>query len=72
LALNKEQVVAPKIEPNHLYEKFKDSAEAISARVYRVTNYPEAALVIAEIVQEKGAKKVAGRLILPGRIPRPG
>lgn len=46
-------------EPVRLYEEFKINAEAVSARVYRVANSPGAALKFAEIVQEKGAKKVA-------------
>lgn len=41
-----------------LYEEFKRNAEAISARVYRVTGSSGAALKIAGIVKETGAKKV--------------
>lgn len=59
MAPKNKQGAATQREPNHLYEAFKRSAEAISARVCRVKNGPEAALTVAEIVEETGAKMVA-------------
>ncbi|HBV99204.1 MAG: hypothetical protein JL50_06910 [Peptococcaceae bacterium BICA1-7] len=41
-----------------LFEEFRRSAEAISARVYRAGNYSEAAGIIVGLIREHSAKKV--------------
>lgn len=59
---DKNIVSAVRNNVNSLYEEFKQKAEAISARVYRVQGCPEAAREIARIIKELKINKIAVEL----------